>query len=50
MNNNEIVEISDKSTYRIGGLELRGDELKHHLANGIRYVELEKQLKEGALL
>ena len=46
----EILEICDESTYRVGELKLRGDELKHHLANGIRYVELEKQLKEGALL
>ena len=48
--NNEILEICDDSTYSIGGVILRGDELKHHLANGIRYVELEKQMKEGALL
>ena len=46
----EILEICDESTYNISGVILKGDELKHHLANGIRYVELEKQLKEGALL
>ena len=47
----EIFEICDESIYCVGGLELRGDELKHHLANGLRYVELEKQMKkEGVLL
>lgn len=45
----EILEICDNSTYRIGGLEIQGDELKHHLANGLRYVELSKHMKDGVI-
>lgn len=45
----EILEISDKSIIRICGLELEGHELKHHLANGLRYQELSEQLKEGVI-
>lgn len=45
----EILEICDESTYLIGGLKLKGDELKHHLANGLRYVELSNQMKEGVI-
>ena len=45
----EILEISDKSIIHIGGLELKGHELKHHLANGLRYKELSEQLKEGVI-
>ena len=40
----EIYEISEETTIRIGGIELSGRELKHHLANGLRYEKLSEQL------
>ena len=44
--NNEIVEIDKSAIYRIGGLEIPGNELIHKIANGIRYEELREQIGE----
>jgi len=43
----EILEIQESATYKIGGLELQGNELKHKIANGLRYEKLTEHLKDG---
>ena len=43
----EILEIDKSATYRIGSLEIPGNELIHKVANGIRYEELSNHMKES---
>lgn len=42
--NNEIFEINESAIYRIGSLEIPGNELIHKVANGIRYEELSERM------
>ena len=44
---NEILEIDKSATYRIGSLEILGNELIHKVANGLRYEELSNHMKES---
>jgi len=45
----EILEIDNSAIYKIGSLELQGDELKHHLANGLRYEEIKEQFHKESV-
>lgn len=40
----EIFEIKKSAIYKIGGLEITGNDLIHKVANGLRYEELSEQL------
>lgn len=44
---NEILEIDCSAIYKIGSLEIPGNELIHKVANGIRYEEISEHFKEG---
>ena len=47
LSTNEILEIDENLTYSVRGLELKGNELIHKVANGCKYEELDEQLKAG---
>lgn len=43
----EIFEIDKSAIYRIGRLEIPGNELIHKVANGIRYEKIKDEFKDG---
>ena len=45
----EILEIDTSAIYKIGGLELPGNELIHTVANGLRYEELSEHFKKESV-
>lgn len=45
----EILEINTSATYKIGSLEIPGNELIHKVANGIRYEELSEHFQKESV-
>ena len=45
----DILEIDKSATYRVGSLEIPGNELIHKVANGLRYEEIREHFKKESV-